>query len=253
MAKFILSKSKIFEQYELVKSFSDIVSYSSKTNPDITPILEEGSDCLFSIHLVNELRNVKDLSRALFLAQGWTKELISDLVSKGVKWFVVDNEVDLDMLLNSGVDLSSLNLMLRLKLKENTIKTEKYYVFGMTSDIVSKRVDELQGKFNSLGIHFHRKSQNMAEWNLQFELDETFSEDFWSKISVVNIGGGLPSVYANTNVKVFQGIYDKIKDLRSWFNSKEVQMMVEPGRFIAAPAGELHTRICFNSREHYHC
>ena len=39
--KFILSKSKVLEQYNKVKEIGDVVSYSSKTNQMVTKILEE--------------------------------------------------------------------------------------------------------------------------------------------------------------------------------------------------------------------
>ena len=67
-AKFVLSKSKVLEQYDKVKNAADIVSYSSKTNPDVTKILEKETDCLFSVHSANELKNIDDKSRGYFFA-----------------------------------------------------------------------------------------------------------------------------------------------------------------------------------------
>ena len=69
MAKFVLSKSKVLEQFNKVKQISDIVSYSSKTNPLVTAILEKESNCMFSIHAKEELKHINDKSRVLFLAQ----------------------------------------------------------------------------------------------------------------------------------------------------------------------------------------
>ncbi len=248
--KFTISKSKVLEQYKIVEGISDIVSYSSKTNPKITSILEENTNSLFSIHNVNELKNVKDKSRVVFLAQAWNKEIIKELINKKIKWFVVDNEKDLDILLDFlKNNEEKINILLRFKLKENSIRTERYYVFGMTSETISKRVKEIRSnsKLNSrienLGIHFHRKSQNISEWNFQFELEESFDKSFFEKIDIVNIGGGLPCFYANTNVNVLEGIYSRISKLKNWLNEKNIKLMMEPGRFICAPAGKLHCRI----------
>jgi ornithine decarboxylase len=244
--KFLISKSVMLEQYAKVQAVADIVSYSSKTNSDITPILEEETECLFSIHTANELKHVKDMSRVLFLAQGWSNGQVDDLVNKGVQRFVVDNESDLNILV-SYLEKSEkkIELMLRVKLKENTLRTERYFVFGMPSKMVSEKVRELVNnpKITSLGIHFHRKTQNMAEWNLQYELQQMFEEDVFEKVDVINIGGGLPSVYANTNKDVIKSITKKIVELKEFFNSKDVKLFVEPGRFIAAPAGKLKTKI----------
>ncbi len=240
--KFTISKSKALEQYKIVDSIADFISYSSKTNPKITPILEENTDCLFSVHLKNELKNIKDKSRVLFLAQGWTEKEIRGLLEQGINKFVVDNEPDLDILLKTIK--TNIHLFLRLKLKERSIRTERHFVFGMTEKIINKRIQELNNPYvTSIGVHFHRKSQNMAEWNLQYELEQSLEQKTLEKIQTINIGGGIPSEYANTNIKVIESILNKIKDFKEWLKTKSIQLMVEPGRFIAAPAGKLTTSI----------
>lgn len=244
--KFTISKSITLEKYNKCTEISDLVSYSSKTNPVITKILEENTDSLFSVHFINELKHVKDKSRALFLVQGWNETEIKSLVKQGVKRFAVDNIADLDILENFLKSNSAkIDLLLRVKLKENSIKTEKYFVFGMSSEMVSRKVKELQDNKNieSLGIHFHRKTQNMAEWNLQYDIENMFGDDVLEAIDVMNIGGGLPSVYANTNTKVFDGIYNRILKFKEFLNAKKIKLMIEPGRYIAAPAGKLIAHI----------
>ena len=214
---FTLSKRTVLKQYYSLLRIADMVSYSSKTNPLVTPILEENTDCLFSIHLINELKNVKDMSRVLFLAQAWTVESIKSLVEKGIRKFVVDNENDLKILLNFLEENDvKIELLLRIKVKENTIKTEKYFVFGMGASLVEKYILDLKNndKISSLGIHFHRKTQNVAEWNLTYELEQLFSDEVFEIIDVINIGGGLPSNYANTNKKVIDIIFKKIKEAK---------------------------------------
>ena len=245
-AKFVLSKSKVLEQYNKVMELADFVSYSSKTNQEVTKILEKETNCLFSVHLMNELKHVSDKSRVLFLAQAWNSEMIKELINMGIRYFVVDNEVDLDELLKflSKEDIR-INLLLRVKLKENTIRTEKYFVFGMNSNVVNKRIRELKknDKIINLGIHFHRKTQNMSEWNLKYEISNILEGDVLSMIDIINIGGGLPSVYANTNEDVIRTVFDKIKEVKKWLNGKEIRIIIEPGRFIAAPAVKLVTYI----------
>ena len=244
--KFLISKSKVLSQFGKVKQLADFVSYSSKTNQTVTKILENEVDCMFSVHSVNELKHNQDLSRVIFLAQGWNEEEIKSLIERRIFWFVVDNESDLEVLLNflKKNDVK-INLLLRLKLKELSVRTERYFVFGMTSAVINKRIRELRNnsKIHILGVHFHRKTQNMAEWKLQYELSNILEEDVLEMIDLINIGGGLPSEYANTNVNVFSGIFAKIKELKDWLQQKDIQLMIEPGRFIAAPAGRLVTQI----------
>ncbi len=136
------------------------------------------------------------------------------------------------------------NLLLRLKLRENSLRTEKYFVFGMRGEVINKRICEMDtSKIGELGIHFHRKTQNMSEWNYVYEIGNTLDENVLEKITVLNMGGGLQSEYANTNVDVLQRIFRRITEFRSWLSVREIKLVIEPGRFIAAPAGKLHTQI----------
>ncbi len=247
-AYFEISKSTVLSQFSLVQKHCDIVSYSSKTNPKVSGILESEVNCLFSVHLVNELVNISDYSRVLFLAQAWSFEEISYLLSLGVSRFAVDNKCDLEVLekyLSLNPETKIHMLLLRLKLRERSIRTEKYFVFGMDSELIDKKVKEFSSlsQIETLGIHFHRKTQNLSEWNYGFELSELFDSEFFECIDVVNMGGGLPAAYANTNMNLLSGIFDKIDHFRSWCTARNIQLIIEPGRFIAAPAGKLVTKV----------
>lgn len=244
--KFILSKNVALEQYHKVKEIADIVSYSSKTNQKVSRILEDNTECLFSVHMENELKHIRDMSRIVFLAQGWTPDQIEGLYNRGIRYFVVDNEFDLDLLLQTLENRDwKINLMLRLKLKENSLRTERYFVFGMASAVINRRVAELRSnpKIESLGIHFHRKTQNVSEWKLQRDIENVLSPETIDAIDILNIGGGLPSKYANSNADVIGGIFKRISYFRDYLHERNVQLMIEPGRFIAAPAGKLVTYV----------
>jgi len=250
MGKFILSKSKVLEQYKNVKNHSDIISYSTKTNQDVTKILEQNTDCLFSVHFFNELKHIEDTSRVIFLAQAWTSKDIKKLVELNITHFIVDNESDLNTMLEflEG-NQAKVHLFLRLKLMENTIKTEKYFVFGMKSEVINRRIKEItnnetiKDKILSLGVHFHRKTQNMSEWNLKYELSNILEEDTLKNINNLCIGGGLPSEYANTNMDVLPSIFKRVDELKEWLSEHNIKLIIEPGRFIAAPAVKLATKI----------
>ncbi len=248
--KFIISKKVALKKYAELKQLTDIISYSSKTNPIITRILEDNTDCMFSVHFINELKNIKDKKRIMFLAQAWNDEIIKNLIDQGISWFIVDNESDLDILLNFLKDNDvKINLLLRLRLKENTIRTEKHFVFGMYSDIINKKINqineniELRNKIATLGVHFHRKTQNMAEWNLTYELKNNLTKKTLENIQIINIGGGIPSEYANTNINVINSVKKKITELKEFLSLNNIKMIIEPGRAISAPSARLITEV----------
>ena len=84
-ARFILSKSKVLGQYEKAKSLSDVVSYSIKTNFEVGKVLEEKTECMFTVHFIRSLEEIKNMKRVWFAAQAWDSEEIEILFSKGFK------------------------------------------------------------------------------------------------------------------------------------------------------------------------
>jgi len=231
-AKFILSKKIALEQLDMIISLADEVSYSVKTNLEVAKVLE--NQCFMSVHSIQNLELLENKEKVWFFLQG-NKE-----IPKEVNNFVADNENDLKLLLKEN---RKINLLLRMKLREHTIHTGKHFVFGFSTSRVNELLKELRGNNNieKLGIHFHRKTQNVSEWNLKEELEDSI-EDF-SLIDLVNIGGGIPAEYKNFRTEVKNHIFNKIKELRTFLNEKNIKMIVEPGRAIAAPSVKLECEV----------
>jgi ornithine decarboxylase len=246
-SRFIVSKSKLLEQYQKLKKLGLDISYSVKTFPEISSILEKNTDSYFSIHMPQTLRFIQDKSRVWFLAQAWDKELIQSLLEKGIKNFVVDNKTDLETLLKYlEKNNVKINLLLRMRLKEHTIYTGKYFVFGMFSHQINKWVPELRKNKNikNLGIHFHRKTQNTSEWDIKQEISQMLEKETLKSIDLFNIGGGLPVDYKNTSARNLKQIFRKITEFAKWLESNYgVKVIIEPGRFLAAPSTKLETKI----------
>jgi len=245
-ARFILSRSKAIAQYNAVKSIADEVSYSFKTNPEVGKVLEQDTDSCFSLHSIEKIDEIEDKSRIWIFGQAWGNEEIEFISGKGITKFVVDNEADLNALLDFVKDKDiTIDILLRMKLKENTIHTGRYFVFGMYSSAINKLIPELRKnkKIGRLGIHIHRKSQNISEWSLKYELKQILSEDTLKSIDLLNIGGGLPWKYKNFRADVLEHIFMKIKELKEWLNSQKISIIIEPGRFIAAPPIKLEAEI----------
>lgn len=243
-ARFLLSKKKVIEKYNEIKELCDLVSYSFKTNMEVGLILEKETDCFFSVHTIEDFKKLKQGNRVFFFSQAWTDKELDILFKKKVNKFVVDNEADLKILLNY---LEKKNkkiwLLLRMKLKENTIHTGKHFVYGMQSQKINELLEILRknNKIEKIGIHFHRKTQNVSEWDLKEELIDSIKK--WDLIDYVNIGGGLPSEYKNYNMSILTNIMKKINDLRIFLNKKNIKMIIEPGRYIAAPCVKLEADI----------
>ncbi len=244
--KFVLSKSVLLDQYNELKKYADIISYSAKTNYEVAEILEKETDCFLSIHSLEGLEKVKNPKRVWYFAQAWDNEELNKIFTLGISHVVVDNETDLDVVLKYIKEHSlKVSLLLRMKLQEHTIHTGKYFVYGMYSHQVNKLLPELRANPNiqDLGIHFHRKSQNISEWSLQYELSNILSKEALQAITVVNMGGGLPVRYKNFRADVLELVFKEITKLKSWLSENNIQLIIEPGRYISAPCIKLVTTI----------
>ncbi|MFA5406865.1 MAG: decarboxylase [Candidatus Nanoarchaeia archaeon] len=242
-AKFILSKSVVLEKYNELKNMGLRVSFSYKTNPLVAEVLTI-TNAEFSVHSITHIKQIKDKSRVWFLPQGWAINEIKLLLDMGVNKFIVDNEHDL-LLLDEIMRQSDkkISLLIRIKMKENTVYTGRYFVYGFRTARANELINEFSTKsyINDLGIHFHRKTENVGEWAFLDELKDSIN--CWDKIKIVNIGGGLPVKYANVkdfNIKI---ILNQVLELKSFLDSKNIQLMIEPGRYISAPAIKLVTEI----------
>ncbi len=245
-AYFLLKKSILLKQYETVKQLCDTVSFSFKTNPIAGDILEKETDSEFSVHSLAEAKKIKDSKRVWLFGQGWSKAEVSEALQHGINKFVVDNETDLTMLLDAIESKDAkVSVLLRMRRQEHSLHTGKYFIYGMFSETVAKCVNVLSAnkKIEHIGIHFHRKTQNISEWSLITELQDAIPQEILGHISIINIGGGIPVQYKNYPTEHVNTIFSEIKKCKEFLNSKKIKLIIEPGRFIAAPAVELHTTI----------
>lgn len=245
-ARFILSKSKLLEQYNKLKDLGLKISYSYKTNRDVGNVLQDLTDCFFSIHAKNEIEMIKDKKRVWFFTQAESDDELKLVLSSGIRNFVIDNEIDLDKLLNIIEEMKILiNVSLRMKFQEHRIWTGKYFVYGMSSKKINEIIFKIKdNKFiEKLGVHVHRKSQNTSEWEIKSELVDSLTKESLEKIDFVNLGGGLPSVYRNLNENIFNYIFKKIKEAKDWLDKQNIETIIEPGRFLCAPCIKLETEI----------
>lgn len=245
-AKFILSKSKLLEQLKQLEKLNLKISYSYKTNRDVGKILQEISNCDFSIHSQEEIHQINNKEKIWFFTQAESVEELKKILSQGVRNFVVDNEIDFKRILQATQETKTkINLSLRMKLQEHRIGSEKYFVYGMPSKKVNERIQEIKDNplVEKIGVHLHRKSQNTSEWEIKKELQDSITPENFKRINLVNIGGGLPVEYRSFTSKIMPYIFQKIIETRDFLKQYNIETYIEPGRFLAAPCIKLETKI----------
>ncbi|MDD3178696.1 MAG: decarboxylase [Candidatus ainarchaeum sp.] len=241
-ARFEISKEKVLESYKNLEKITDIVSYSVKSNPYITNILEENTSSRFLIHHVNEFKYIKNNLKIYFMLHCPDYEELNLIFKKGIINFIIDNSKDLDFFLEYiKKNNKKVNLFLRMRLKEYTVSTGRYFVYGFFSTEINEYIFKLKNNLNisSLGVHFHRKTQNLSEWSIIREITDSLLPETLEAISYLDIGGGIPVDYKNISPSAIESIYKKIIDIKTYFNNLNIKLIIEPGRAIAAPCGKL--------------
>ncbi len=255
-AHFTLSKSKLASQLKILTDLNLKVSYSYKTNRQIGDILQELNQIPntkyqipginFSIHAQEEIQMIKDKSKISFFTQAESTEKLIQILNQEIKTFVIDNEIDLQNLLQAAKQTNrKINISIRMKFHEHRIGTGKYFVYGLPSTKVNQLIQDLKENPNiqDLGIHIHRKSQNTSEWEIAEELKDSIDPETLKIIKSVNLGGGLPVEYKSYTNSTLPYILKKISKAKEFLDSHQIETIIEPGRFLAAPPIKLHTNI----------
>lgn len=242
--KFTLSRQTLKQQVKTLTDLGLKVSYSYKTNREVGNLLQEISPEIdFSIHAKEEIEMIKDKSKISFFTQAESVKELKQIIQEGITTFVVDNETDLKNLLEAAE--TKINISLRMKFQEHRIGTGKYFVYGMPSKKINEIISQIKDNpnINKLGIHIHRKSQNTSEWEIQEELEDSLTKESLERINTVNLGGGLPTKYRSYTSKVMPYIFQKLTNAKNFLDKHNIQTIIEPGRFLAAPCIKLETEI----------
>lgn len=274
-ARFILDREKAKEQVKILEDLGLNVSYSYKTNHEVGNVLQEDcSNVDFSIHAFEEIDMIKDKDKISFFTQAESVDELVDIMDRGIKHFVVDNEEDLSSVLEAARKMNSalqnsagkeaggsrwkpveaakdrtvglkIDLSIRMKFLEHRVGSGKYFVYGMPARRVNELIHELADNklIGKLGVHIHRKSQNTSEWEIIEEIEDSLDEVSLKRLNELNLGGGLPSKYRSSTTNVYPYIFDKLRKTVSWLRERGIKTIIEPGRFIAAPAVKLEVEI----------
>jgi ornithine decarboxylase len=216
-AKFLLSKKVVRDKISFLEDLGIKVIYSYKTNHEVGDVIQEECENVdFSIHAFEEIDMIKDKKKISFFTQAELESNLKGLLKKGIRNFVVDNEVDLERLLKV-IPAKRVNELL-LSLKDNL-------------------------NIGRLGVHIHRKSQNTSEWEIKEEIEDSLSKEALERLDMLNLGGGLPTKYRSYTANVMKYIVEKLKVAKEFLDTYKIETIIEPGRFIAAPSVKLFAEV----------
>ncbi|MHA1329952.1 MAG: diaminopimelate decarboxylase family protein [Candidatus Hodarchaeales archaeon] len=265
---FIFSRKQLVLQFNKIKeAFSQLgakefnLAFSVKSNPE-----EEIIKTFLSEHSFFEVTSLGEIKRVL--KQGvpgkgiiYTnivkpKETIKFAVKNGIKIFAADSFNDLKRIDSIA---KSLNTKVKILLRLNVLVPMKNTVFsciGTQSKIgfpLDYTEDSMLGKairycvdssFMDLkGLHTHMGSQiiDLESYRKGLGVVKKFIDHLQKlniKINTLDLGGGFPVNYDTNQVPSINEFTNLIKsELKDYL--PKITLIVEPGRFLTAPAGIL--------------
>ncbi len=225
-------------------SYADIY-FAFKACPldNIVPMLvKEGSN--FDIASRYELDHVMSKGATadkIFYGNTIKKaEDVKYFYEKGVRTFASDCENDIKKI---AVNAPGSNVYFRILLPEtNTADWPLSRKFGCSEAMVMKLIPLAKELgLNPIGVSFHVGSQqrNMDIWNLALETSARIFKNSPVKLSLVDLGGGLPAHYVQPVAELDEYAATIKGFIEKHFPGEKPRFVMEPGRSLTADSGIL--------------
>lgn len=269
---YIYSRHTLETHYRRLKSvlaaLKPMLCFSVKTlgNIHLLQILADmgaGFDVVSGGELYRVTKSGVSPERIVFAGVGKTDTEMKAAVEYGIGWFNVESEQEFEKLGEIAARLGkAVSVALRVnpdvwdaRTPDKTTTARAGTKFGVdiadAPAFFAKYGDTSYARLE--GLHIHLGSPIMAPeaYAIAVEKIITLTNELEGKgrqIRAINIGGGLPAAYGDEEVADWQSYADGIVKLLKPFVDNGGQVIVEPGRAIAANAGVLLTRVLYVKR-----
>lgn len=201
------------------------------------------------INLVNRVK--KDSTKWIHTHPIKTPSTIHHAYENGLRTFVVDSYFELKKLFDHRDDI---RLLIRVAIEESSAKIDfsnKFGVLGIDEALILI-TDAHELGFTNIGISFHCGSQAMKPKAFDQALSLSkglilILKESGIQLSTVDIGGGFPnhpSLHDFDIAEYCKHFNEQLDDI----HNEGIEIIAEPGRFIAADAMLLASKIIGKSR-----
>lgn len=227
------------------------VYYAVKANPD-TEVLQllDGLGSFFDVASLGEI----DLCLAAGIAAdrlsfGNTIKKSRDIAAayaRGVRIYAVDSQPELDKVIEH---VPSGTVVVRLACDGEGADWPLSRKFGASETEVAAQLVRAADAGLKVGISFHVGSQQRdpSSWDAPLAAVARLRAELAAaghRLDVVNLGGGLPSQYVqDVPSAVEYGAHIRTAIQRHLGDALDLELMVEPGRFLVGDAGRIRAEV----------
>jgi ornithine decarboxylase len=189
------------------------------------------------------------------LSYGNTIKKIHDIAyayARGVRLFAFDSLGELDKLARHAPGAT---VLCRLLASSKGARWPLSRKFGCAPDLAADLLGYARMKgLDPAGVCFHVGSQQLDpdRWDGSVgAAAELFRGLPGLPLRYLNVGGGFPVDYRSPAAPIEEYAAAVEHAVDRHFGAARPQLMIEPGRYVAAPAGVLHTEVVLVSRKSY--
>lgn len=247
---FVINKSRLKHSVQRLKQTLPRVTpyYAIKANPHPEIISYFARDCQLGFDVASKgemelaLKNGADPKKMIFANTIKLPEAMQFAMSKGIDLMTFDDYPELEKIAHYA---PGARVMARIKVPNVGSVVELSIKFGADpSDALPLLIKARQLGLQPEGISFHVGSQCTHQENFldAFELASIIVRDALLKqipLKMVDIGGGFPITHFDGEEDHFSKIGPFLRDELDRLLPSNIQLISEPGRFLAGPAGTL--------------
>lgn len=248
-----VSRSAVRRNFEALRDGLPGVEfyYAAKSNPDATLLrtLREAG-CQIDVCSVGELQAALEAGftpdQMLHTHPCKTLDNLLTCYNAGLRWFVYDNEIELEKMHRYTPDVT---LLLRVAMSSASSLINLSAKFGCApSEAVDLLLKAKAKGMHVNGLEFHVGSQTTSpdDYDIAFGrirriYDEALAAGI--ELEVIDFGGGLPAPYRDA-VLTLDTFCDSLRQsLDRHFGDLPVRLVAEPGRGISAETSTLVTSV----------
>ncbi len=164
----------------------------------------------------------------------------------GVKSFALDDEIEFEKIQSIIGHDPSVQLTVRFKIKGSYAAQDLNTKFGASADEASELLSIISKAGYKPALTFHPGSQcySPSAYKDFIYAAAMIAKKARVKIVMLNVGGGFPAQYLNSNTPPLLDFFAAIDDqFNRYFSKEECELVCEPGRAMVVTSGSLLCRV----------
>ncbi len=258
---YMYSLKRIQENYRRMKAAFESVGarihYSAKANSNtaiLRTLIDEGAgiDAVSGGEIFRALQAGAVAQDIVFAGVGKTVAEIASAVERGIGWFNVENELELQYLNEAASSIGGQKLQVALRFNPEVSADTHPHIstghggakFGLTERAVGDALEQPQRYpyLSICGIHVHIGSQlGDSAATLQALAKTKQLIGSYPEIHTINLGGGFPVAYRQD--QALPSLEDLVSEIAPHLQG--YQVLLEPGRAVVADAGILVATVLY--------